>query len=406
MNIYGGYNSPGTVVGTVIGRNQPPVSQQQRPSPPRPPEADLARGVNFYADYSGCGFWRMIWPEHILNAYNKMVVHGTTVMCFDERWYSDVKAVRIQRQATPGQLQFVKYLRGLSDKLNFRIIYEIDDIVFREDIPDYNKFKVAFTDPVIRNTSQEIMNLCDEMTVTCDFMKEYYKSKTGHKNVTVIPNYMPKFWMGHFYDEKEIGKRYEKNRKRPRVLYPGSGAHFDVDNRVKGRDDFGHVVDTVIKTRNKYKWVFLGAYPLQVKPYIVSGEMEFQPWTELYDYPQAVHNLKANVLVAPLENNTFNKAKSDLKYIEACALGMPGICQDLVTYENAPLKFTTGAEMVDQIDSVMKDKSTYMKTIRAGRRVAESRWLESTDNIDKYKELYNIPYGDPERLLLNKQNNI
>ena len=33
---------------------------------------------------------------------------------------------------------------------NFRILYEIDDLVFHEDIPDYNKFKTAFVDPKIR----------------------------------------------------------------------------------------------------------------------------------------------------------------------------------------------------------------------------------------------------------------
>ena len=27
------------------------------------PEANLPRAVNYYADYGGCGFWRMIWPE-------------------------------------------------------------------------------------------------------------------------------------------------------------------------------------------------------------------------------------------------------------------------------------------------------------------------------------------------------
>ena len=189
-------------------------------------------------------------------------------------------------------------------------------------------------------------------------------------------------------------------------LYPGSGAHFDVDNRVKQKDDFGHVIDAVIKTRKKYKWVFLGAYPLSLQQYIKSGEMEFQPWMQLYDYPQAILNLKPNVLVAPLCDNTFNKAKSDLKYIEACAFGIPAVCQDLDTYQNAPYKFVTGDEMIDQIEAVTKDKSTYMKISRAGNRLAQTRWLENPENIDKYLELYSYPYADVNRKLLNKQNGL
>jgi hypothetical protein len=138
----------------------------------------------------------MIWPEQVMNAHNKAVVHGTTVMNVDERYYVQTKGVRIQRQATPQQLEFVKWLRQVADKNNFRLIYEIDDICFHEDIPDYNKYKTAFTDPNIRKSAQEMMAICDEITVTCPFMRDYYKDKTGNKNVTVVPNFMPKFWLG------------------------------------------------------------------------------------------------------------------------------------------------------------------------------------------------------------------
>ena len=394
---------PGTVHGTIMGRGQRNLSQTQPPKQLNqpPPEANLPRGLNFYADYSGCGYWRMLWPEQILTAYHKMVIHGSTVMCFDEGWYRDVKAVRIQRQATPGQLKFVKFLKELSIRHNFRLIYEIDDIIFKEDIPDYNKFKAAFVDPVIRETAQEIMSMCDEITVTCEFMKKYYLDKTPCKNITVIPNYMPRFWMGNFYNEKNISRNFDKHRKKPVVLYPGSGAHFDVDNRVKQQDDFGHVVDEVIKTKNKFDWVFLGAFPLKVRPYIKSGEMKFVPWNHLYDYPQTVADINPNVIVAPLCDNTFNKAKSDLKYIEACAYGLPGICQDIDTYANAPIRFTTGPEMIDQISSATKDKSTYMKISRTARKYAETRWLENEENISKYFELYTTPYKSPERKHIN-----
>lgn len=393
------------IPGTVIGKPQvlpPPQKQPQM----RPAEMDLDRGINFYADYSGCGFWRMIWPEHLLNAYQKMIIHGSTVMCFDEKWYSNTKTIRVQRQATEFQLKFIQYLRELANKTGIRLIYEVDDIIFHEDIPHYNKFRAAFTDPKIRETSQIIMSLCDEITVTCDFMKDYYKAKTNHQNITVMPNYIPKFWMGHYYDEKATGRNFEKNRKKPRVLYPGSGAHFDVDSRVKHQDDFGHVIDAVIKTRKQFQWVFLGAYPIPLKQYITSGEMEFVPWMPLYDYPSAIQRLKPNVLVAPLQDNTFNRAKSDLKYIEACAFGIPAVCQDITTYSNAPFRFTTGDEMIDQIKSVTKDKSTYMKIGRQGNQLVQTRWLENHDNLDKYAELYKYAYGSPERLLINKQNNI
>ena len=138
----------------------------QPASLPPPPELGLDRVINYYADYSGCGFWRMIWPEHIMNAHQKLVVHGSTVMSFDPNYFRGTKAVRIQRQATVHQRKFVEFLKQVSKEFNFRLIYEIDDLVFSEDIPEYNKFKPAFTDPEIRKHAQAIMEMCDEITVT------------------------------------------------------------------------------------------------------------------------------------------------------------------------------------------------------------------------------------------------
>jgi O-antigen biosynthesis protein len=380
------------------------LTQQKQVQSPKPPEQELPRFLNYYADYSGCGHWRMIWPEQVMNAHNKAVVHGTTVMNVDSRYYVNTKGVRIQRQATPQQLEFVKFLRQLADKNNFRLIYEIDDICFAEDIPDYNKYKTAFTDPEIRKSAQEMMALCDEITVTCPFMRDYYRDKTGNNNVTVIPNFMPKFWLDRFYDVNRTMESYDRNKRKPRILYAGSGAHFDVEQRVKFKDDFHHVNDVIRKTVDKYQWVFLGAHPLPIIDLVRSGKVEFHPWKRLYEYGKGLYDLNVNMIVAPLQDNTFNRAKSDLKYIEASALGLPIACQDMCTYENAPIKFNTGAEMIDQIDTTLQDRKRYKAICKKGRQYAETRWLEDDKNIDCYVELYQYGVNDERRVNLSRYN--
>tara|TARA_E500000318_G_scaffold58302_1_gene53980 strand:- start:447 stop:1655 length:1209 start_codon:yes stop_codon:yes gene_type:complete len=384
-------------------QNQPIQFQQPAP-PPQPKENELPRFLNYYADYSGCGHWRMIWPEQIMNAHSKACVHGTTVMNLDERYYVQTKGVRIQRQATPQQLQFVKWLRQLADKNNFRLIYEIDDICFSEDIPDYNKYKTAFTDPAIRQSAQEMMSICDEITVTCPFMRDYYRDKTGNKNVTVVPNFMPKFWLDRFYDNARTMESYDRNKRKPRILYAGSGAHFDVEQRVKFKDDFHHVNDVIRKTVDKFQWVFLGAHPLPLIDLVRSGKVEFHPWKKLYEYGKGLYDLNVNMLVAPLQDNIFNRSKSDLKYIESCALGLPIACQDMCTYENAPIKFKTGDEMINQIEYTLQDRKRYKALCRKGRQYADTRWLEDDKNIDCYMELYQYNVGDPKRVNLSRYN--
>ena len=370
----------------------------------KPPEQSLPRFLNYYADYSGCGHWRMIWPEQVMNAHNKAVVHGTTVMNVDPRYYIETKGVRIQRQATPQQLEFVKWLRKLADQNNFRLIYEIDDICFAEDIPDYNKYKTAFTDPAIRKSAQEMMAMCDEITVTCPFMRDYYREKTGNKNVTVVPNFMPKFWLDRFHNANRTMESYDRNKKKPRILYAGSGAHFDVEQRVKFKDDFHHVNEVIRKTVDKYQWVFLGAHPLPILDLVRSGKVEFHPWKKLYEYGQGLYDLNVNMIVAPLQDNTFNRAKSDLKYIEACALGLPIACQDMCTYENAPIKFKTGDEMINQVEYTLQDRKRYKALCKKGRQYAETRWLEDDKNIDCYVELYQYGVDDERRVNLSRYN--
>jgi len=365
---------------------------------------DLPRGLNFYADYSGCGHWRMIWPELLLNCYAKANVQGGTVMIGDKNFYNGVKTVRIQRQATETQANYIKWLHELGKELKFNIIYEIDDIIFKEDIPHYNKFRFAFEDPKIRQTSMEIMQTCNEITVTNKFMQDYYIEKTGNKNVTVVPNFIPKFWMDRYFDFTKIKENYQKYKKKPRVVYCGSGAHFDIENRIKQKDDFYHVNDAIRKTVDKFQWVFVGGFPITLKDLIQQKKIEYHEWTNLVDYPAYINSKNPTVFYAPLEDSNFNKAKSDLKFIEGCALGIPTICQDLCTYSTAFHKFKTGDDLISKIEYLTNDYKKYIKEVKRARSYMKSRWME--DNINFYTELYSFPYGDPKRKNINRLNKI
>jgi len=384
-----------------------PVNPQQsapQKAPEAPSEVNLPRVIQFGADLSGCGLYRLGWVSHLLNYQGHMMVTDTTVMVLDPRWYVNVKAIRLQRQATSAQLEFVKFLKDVQKQIGFKIIYEVDDVVFREDIPDYNKFKTAFTSDEIRNNVTSIINMCDEVSVTCNFMRELYQTRTGKKEISVIPNFPAKFWIGNYFDPNRINALYDKNKKKPRLLYAGSGAHFDVENRVGQKDDFEHVIKAIIDSRHKYQWVFIGAFPLALRPYIERGEIEFHQWQRLYDYPAKIHELGVQMMVAPLQDNAFNKAKSDLKYIEACAYGLPVACQDLCTYEDAEIKFKTGEEMLFKIEEELRRTGHYKNSSYKRRKVAEDRFMELDKNLGCYQELFTTPYGDPRRVNMKRYN--
>lgn len=381
---------------------QQPVAVEQKQQ--QPPQADAPRVLQYAADMSGCGFWRMLWPEHILNANQKIISTTTTIMNNSEAFYAPLKAVRIQRQATGPQLDFVRYMKQLQSKFGFRIIYEIDDVVFHEDIPDYNKFKFAFESEEIRNNILQIMSLCDEITVTNEYMRDYFRRKTGKREITTIPNFVPKWWMGQYFNPQKNYDRLMKHKKKPRILYAGSGAHFDVDNKVSGKDDFEDIVKHIIDSRHKYTWIFMGAAPLSLVPYIRSGEIEFHPWQNLYDYPHKIDDLEVQMLVAPLQDNEFNRCKSDIKFIEACCYGLPIACQDIITYKDATIKFKTGEEMMQLIEETLKRTNTYKDRSHHYRKIADKRFLELPENHDCYVELFTTPYGSTNRKNIGRFN--
>ena len=347
------------------------------------------QAISFAADHGGCGFWRIHWPESIINSSGAGIITNSTMMLLDARYYQNIKSVKIQRQVTAPQLEFTKFLRDLSGKTNnFKIYYEIDDVIFPEDIPIYNKSREAFVDPAVAKTATEIIRLCDYITCPTKYMAEYYTEKTGVPAI-VLPNYMPKFWLDRFYSKTKIVENFDKNKKRPRIGYVGSPTHLNVANVPGAVDDIGPHLNNIRKTAKDYKWVFMGGVPYALQDLVRSGDIEFVPWKSLYEYSYAYDALNLNVAIAPLQNNKFNLSKAPIKYLEAGALGIPCVCQDYAPYNTdpvAPARFNTPDEMMDQIKKLVTNRQHYLTESDKARKVATQFWLE--DHIQEHIKVY------------------
>lgn len=349
---------------------------------------ETPRAINFSAgNGDGCSMWRLEWPSQVINSRKLGIISNSFLLLGEEQLYSGgtLKTVKIQRMVSPQHLSFIKHLKSFSEKFGFRIVYEIDDVLFEKYIPEYNSSKKQFAQSVIQRHAREIISMCDGISTPTNYMSNLYTQETGVAAET-LPNFPPKWVFDRFYDEKELSIRFDKNKKKPRIVYAGAPLHFDNRNLNGGKDDFSGIVEAIIKTRKKFQWVLMGGRPQKLEQYIQSGEIEFYPWCALIDYPYRFYGLKGNVVIAPLEDNDFNRSKSNIKFLESAALGLPGVFQDMVTYKDAFLKFTTGDDLVDQLTLLFKDKNYYMKMARKSRLFAETKWLE--DNIDRYVKSY------------------
>lgn len=377
----------GTTVGKSVGSKLPDQVKSTNSKKRKQP-----RFHDYLADYGGCGHWRLIWPQMIMNSTQLIVGSNTSSMILDPSFYKILSSVRVQRQVTPQQLTFFKHIRSLADKHSFRIIYEIDDIFILDDIPKYNMYRVAYDNPDVQKSGREIISMADEVTVTCDTMNKYYSQYNS--NVTTIPNYPPRFWLANQYSKTNNIDNLQTNKK-PRIMYSGSSAHFDIKNNNNGVDDVSHVVDFIRKTVDMYQWVFIGSVPPKLSDLFKSGKIEVCKWSNIYELPGLIRSLKINAFIAPLNDNVFNHCKSDIKLIESAAYGIPCISQDIITYENSPLKFKSGDDLGDVLKELFDDVDHYAEMCDTYNKLIHDRWLD--DNIIKYIELYSHPYGDKQR---------
>jgi O-antigen biosynthesis protein len=364
--------------------------------------------LNMVADKGGCGAYRIIWPEILINFSNLGDSTSLTRMVYKKDFYADFRVVKVQRQAAQHQKEFVAWLKSIQKEMGFKIMYEVDDVVFHEEIPDYNIYKEHYVDDNIRQNAIDIINMVDEVTVPCKYMRDLYIEKTGKTEISVVPNFHPRWWIGRQYDYKNVISSYESNRNKPRIVYSGSGAHFDVKNKTGQQDDFSHVLKFIIDNVDKYQFVFIGAYPLPLGPLIQSKKIEFHPWQTLINYPEFLKSLDAQLFIAPLQDNRFNRSKSDIKYIESSVLGIPCMCQDMVTYKDAPdfLRFTDHEDLTDKVDRILnwKNRKNYYKLVPSLRKLGESRFLERPENIGCFMEALNTDFNNVSRKYMSVWN--
>lgn len=65
----------------------------------------------------------------------------------------------------------------------------------------------------------------------------------------------------------------------------------------------------------------------QYKPYEGIENIEFHDYVPITEYPDKIASLNLDLAIIPRDNSSFNKAKSNIKFLELSALKIPTVCQ-------------------------------------------------------------------------------
>jgi hypothetical protein len=360
--------------------------------------------LTFPSGLNQSAFWRVHWPTYQMMLMNKAKYNLSVRFLRDSVAYKTADVVQIQRITKQVDVDFLEKLCSLKEELNFRLVYDVDDVLFMEDVPGFHlgKSSEKFLN---KDATKRAMELCDEIVVSTPFLKEYYIQKGIKTKSSVIGNKIPYFWAGNYYHEDVIIKNYRDHKKRPRILYAGATSHIHFRGEP-GEDDFTHVIESIKSTIHEFKWVFVGALPWELLPNKEAGDVEFYEFEVIEKYPKRVASLECSMMIAPLADHIFNYAKADVKFQEACSHGMPVACQDIIPYKHCPIRFDTGEKMLEVIRDTLKDEETYLKASREARHMVDKMWLELPENTAQYEELFSYPYADKRRTNINKVNKI
>src|SRR5574343_56603 len=119
---------------------------------------------------NGSNLYRMVWPFRFLMEFG-MVGLNTDKWFTIPQYMKNVQCIRIQGLCHPNYIEMFKNIIEMRNQFGFKIIYELDDLPFREHIPAYNLAKDFYDTNDQRLLIAKYMNSCDEITCTTTYFR-------------------------------------------------------------------------------------------------------------------------------------------------------------------------------------------------------------------------------------------
>ena len=281
---------------------------------PSAPDPAIKPTVRFYTakDTESIGYWRMGMPYvgvHKLGVYG---VLDTSIPTYDALRGQDKK----EWANTMVVATHITYRRGEADKVEAlvkagqRVVVDVDDNIWAAKVCTTKDLK-AF---------ERSLQLATVVTATTEYLARKIKEHVAC-NVAVLPNAVSET------EFRPMSERME--RERLKVLYTGAIKHADewplLRGMIQATADFADWFVFMGNGRDKTGHFVQYVHPQELHD---APNIHWQVPQEPMYFLRTCYNLRADVCVAPLAKTPVNRAKSDLKILEAGALGLPVIVQD------------------------------------------------------------------------------
>ncbi len=266
----------------------------------------------------------------------------------------------------PETAEALEYLYSLDKPL----IFEIDDLIIR--LPETNPHR-NWGDQSAPHIL-ELVRKCSAITVSTEELKKYFSQYNA--TVHVLPNLL----------DEDLWHRTVPPSAGPVVIgYAGTATHGT---------DLALLEDVLGRIASQYEsrvaFTFMGCATEKISRLPGFSYIPFE--TTFAAYAGKLQETPVDIMLVPLEDNEFNRCKSNVKWLEYSACGIAGIYADLPPYNSCITQGETGIlvgntpqQWFSAIDLLVRNPELRRSIARKARQKVMSdctlksgaqRWLE------------------------------
>lgn len=304
---------------------------------------------------------------------------------FEFAHYQDIpRAVRIMQHAT----HLMEYrlqtgpasdmLRYEARRLRLPILYDLDDPLFS--VSAYETYRnMEALDPSVKAHFMgeapkylNMMNGADVLSVSTPGMQAHAALYTN-RPIFVRRNFADR-------DTLEAGQAVQRDLSADDGIFRVAFASGSQGHEVDLKEILTPLTDFVLEQPNR-RLMLIGHFDLSHLPDALEKRVETVKFSSYERYLSALR--EADCAVMPLCDDTFNRCKSAVRVIDACAVGVPSIVASvgdlpkLVRSGDTGFVASDSESWLEALRAIAADPRGTQDMGRAARRNLECRWKES-----------------------------
>lgn len=268
------------------------------------------------------GSWQAAWQRSEGNRPANMIVA--------QQMEGLIKHADLTVWQLASSLSVLAFFHALKSKYPGKpFITECDDWLF--DVPSYNIASNPYRPgSQFEEVAFEQFKMSDAIIVSTQFIKDHLLELFPGKQIYVIPNSID----FQVWDSVEAVPLINKEPGRIRIGYTGSGNHGGDLEVVK------EPILAILDEFPNVEFITAGAMSRgssDDKQVLIMHDRSVvsDRWTHIKDWPAAVKGWQMDIGIAPLRDSNFNRAKSNLRWLEYGALGIPTVASKVYPFEKS-----------------------------------------------------------------------